>query len=63
FSLRHRQLFLRVRFERNIKATKLRIELLKDKKYFNTVKLVLFYFNCYHKSRSIPVELKMAVKG
>ncbi|MDE6208721.1 MAG: glycosyltransferase [Lachnospiraceae bacterium] len=50
-------------FERNIKATKLRIELLKDKKYFNTVKLVLFYFNCYHKSRSIPVELKMAVKG
>lgn len=50
-------------FERNIKATKLRIELLKDKKYFNTVKLILFYFNCYHKSRSIPVELKMAVKG
>lgn len=48
--------------ERNIKATQLRIELLRDKKYFNTIKLLFGYFNCYHKSRSILVELKMAVK-
>jgi len=49
--------------ERNIKATELRIALLKDKKYFNTVKLALCYFDCYHKSRAIPVELMMAIKG
>ena len=49
--------------KRNIKATELRIALLKDKKYFNTVKLLLCYFDCYHKSRSIPVELYMAIKG
>jgi len=47
---------------RNIKATDLRISLLKDRKYFNTVPLLLFYFDCYHKSRSIPVELYMAIK-
>ena len=39
--------------DRNIKATNLRIELLRDKKYFNTIKLLFGYFNCYHKSRSI----------
>ena len=48
--------------ERNIKAVKLRIELLRDKKYFNTVLLLLGYADCYHKSRSIPVELMMAIK-
>lgn len=48
--------------ERNIKAANLRIELLRDKKYFNTIKLLFGYFNCYHKSRSILVELKMAIK-
>lgn len=47
---------------RNIKATKLRIDLMKDKKYFNVFKLTICYFNCYHKSRSIPVELLMAIK-
>ncbi len=48
--------------QRNIKATKLRIELLENKKYFNTVKLALAYRDCYHKKRSIPVELYMALK-
>lgn len=47
---------------RNIKATQLRIDLLENRKYFNTVPLLLFYFDCYHKSRSIPVELYMAIK-
>ena len=47
--------------EKNIKATQLRIELMEDKKYFNTVKLILKYSNCYHKRRAIPVELKMAL--
>lgn len=49
--------------ERNIEATKLRIDLLEKKKYFNTFKLLFKYFDCYHKSRSIPVELMMAIKG
>ncbi len=49
--------------ERNIKATKLRIELLSKKKLFNTFKLLLFYHDCYHKARAILVELYMAVKG
>lgn len=49
--------------DRNIKATTLRIDLLKDKKYFNTFKLLFCYTNCYHKCRSIPVELKMAIQS
>lgn len=48
--------------KRNIKATELRIDLLEKKKYLNTVKLALAYADCYHKSRSIPVELYMALK-
>ena len=48
--------------QRNIKATELRIDLMENKKYLNTVKLVLAYADCYHKSRSIPVELYMALK-
>lgn len=49
--------------ERNIKATNLRIELLRDKKYFNTLKLIVGYMDCYHKRRAIPVELYMAMRS
>ncbi|MBQ9118868.1 MAG: glycosyltransferase [Lachnospiraceae bacterium] len=49
--------------ERNIRATELRIELLEQKKYWNTFKLMFAYADCYHKRRSIPVELYMAIKG
>jgi glycosyltransferase involved in cell wall biosynthesis len=49
--------------ERNIKSVKLRIGLLKDKKYINTVGLCFRYFKYYHSQRSIPVELYMAIKG
>lgn len=48
---------------RNQKAAKLRMELLQDKKYWNTLKLLLGYADCYHKKRSIPVELYMAIKN
>lgn len=49
--------------ERNIKSVKLRIGLLKDKKYLNAVKLCLKYYKYYHSHKSIPVELYMAIKG
>jgi glycosyltransferase involved in cell wall biosynthesis len=49
--------------ERNIKSVKLRIGLLKDKRYINTVGLCLKYFRYYHSQKSIPVELYMAIKG
>lgn len=49
--------------ERNIKATKLRMELLQKKKLFNTVPLLFCYHDCYHKKRAIPVELMMAIKN
>ena len=49
--------------DRNIKATRLRIALFKEKKYFNTIKLMLLYPDCYHKKRAIPVELYMAYKN
>ncbi len=49
--------------EKNIKSVKLRIGLLKDKKYINTVELCFRYFKYYHSQRSIPVELYMAIKG
>lgn len=48
--------------EKNIKATRLRIELLRDRKLWNIVPLTLFYRDCYHKCRAIPVELMMAVR-
>lgn len=48
---------------RNIKATTLRIELLRRKKIGNIIPLSLFYGHCYHKMRAIPVELLMALKG
>ena len=46
---------------RHIKATDLRIELLKNRSLFNVFKL-LRYVDCYHKARSIPVEFMMALK-
>jgi len=49
--------------EKNIKATRLRIELLRNKKLWNIVPLTLFYRECYHKCRAIPVELMMAVRN
>jgi glycosyltransferase involved in cell wall biosynthesis len=49
--------------ERNIKSVKLRIGLLKDKKYLNTIRLCLKYYKYYHSQKSIPVELYMAIKG
>ncbi|MBE5833128.1 MAG: glycosyltransferase [Butyrivibrio sp.] len=48
--------------EKNIRATDLRIELMSKRKYFNTFPLTLFYRDCYHKARAIPVELYMAIK-
>ncbi len=49
--------------ERNIKSVKLRIGLLKDKKYLNIIRLCIKYFKYYHSQKSIPVELYMAIKG
>jgi len=49
--------------EKNIKATNLRIEILRDKKVFNTLPLIFKYSNCYHSKKSIPVELMMAFKA
>ena len=49
--------------ERNIRSVKLRIELLRDKKYLNTVGLCFRYYKYYHSRKSIPVELYMAMKG
>lgn len=49
--------------ERNIKSVKLRIGLLKNKRYLNTIKLIFKYFKYYHSQKSIPVELYMAIKG
>lgn len=49
--------------EKNIESVKLRIELLKKKKYLNTFRLVFRYFRYYHSQKSIPVELYMAIKG
>ncbi len=49
--------------ENNIKSVRLRIGLLRDKKYRNTIRLCFRYFKYYHSQRSIPVELYMAMKG
>lgn len=48
--------------EKNIKATKLRIDLMGDRKYLNLFPLVIKYSDCYHKKRAIPVEFYMAIK-
>ena len=49
--------------QKNIDSVKLRIELLREKKYLNTLKLCVSYVQCYHSQKSIPVELYMAIKG
>lgn len=49
--------------EKNIKSVQLRIGLLKEKKYLNTITLCLRYFRFYHSQKSIPVELFMAIRG
>jgi glycosyltransferase involved in cell wall biosynthesis len=48
--------------KKHIKATKLRIDLMEKGKLLNVFPLTLFYSECYHKKRAIPVELYMAVK-
>jgi len=45
-----------------IESTKLRIELLEDKKLWNAVSLAFKYAKYYHSRKSIPVELLMAIK-
>ena len=47
--------------DRHIKATELRLRLIQNKKLFNSIRL-LRYMDCYHKRRSIPVELMMALR-
>lgn len=47
--------------KRHIKATSLRIELIENKKILNSM-ILLGYSDCYHKKRSMPVELVMALK-
>ena len=49
--------------KKNIYASRLRIELLQNRKYWNIIPLTLRYSACYHKRRAIPVELYMALKG
>ncbi len=46
---------------RHIYATKLRTELIRNKKLLNSIRL-LGYLDCYHKRRSVPVELMMALR-
>lgn len=48
---------------RNVKATRLRVDMMKRKKLFNIIPLILFYSDCYHSKKSIPVEFVMALKG
>ena len=49
--------------ERNIKSTQMRVEVMRDKKVWKTIPLALFYRDCYHSKKSIPVEFYMALKG
>lgn len=48
--------------EKNIRATKLRIDLMEKRKLFNVFPLIIKYSDCYHKKRAIPVELYMAIR-
>ncbi len=48
--------------KRHIRATELRIELIEKGKLVNAF-VLLGYLDCYHKKRSVPVELLMAVRG
>ena len=47
--------------QKHINATQMRIDLIEKRQFFNTAKLLLF-LDCYHKKRSVPVELLMAFK-
>lgn len=47
--------------KRHIKATTLRIDLIEKKKIINAL-ILLAYLDCYHKKRSIPVELMMSLQ-
>ena len=47
--------------DRHIAATQMRIDLIEKKKLVNFFKLFAFT-DCYHKKRSIPVELLMALR-
>lgn len=49
--------------ERHIRATEMRISLIKNHRYMNMPILMLKYSDCYHKRRAIPVELMIAVRG
>ncbi len=46
---------------RHIKATDLRISLIRKRLLFNSL-ILLAYSDCYHKKRSMPVEFCMALK-
>lgn len=46
---------------KNIKSVELRINLLKEKRYINTITLISKYFNNYHSRKSILMELFMAI--
>jgi glycosyltransferase involved in cell wall biosynthesis len=46
---------------RHIKATDLRIDLIQNRRIFNSL-ILLGYGDCYHKKRSMPVEFLMAFK-
>ncbi len=49
--------------KKNIRATKMRIDLIDKRKLLNVIPLSIKYWNCYHKCRAIPVEIVMALKG
>lgn len=48
---------------RNIESVALRIELLRNRKIFNSIKLMIKYSSNYHSKKSIPVEFFMAMRG
>ena len=48
--------------EKNMRAARFRIELLGDKKLLNAFRL-LFYLECFHKCRALPVEVMMAIRS
>lgn len=49
--------------QKNYEGCKLRLKVLKDRKVFYTIPLILRYQVCYHKRRTIFVECFMAIKG
>lgn len=48
--------------DKHIEATGMRIELIENRRLLNCLKLFA-YTDCYHKKRSIPVELLMALRA